>query len=386
MTSPKQQKRKLLFLIDSLGGGGAERVLTILLKGLNRNLFHITVASLYADGVYEKEIKELVDNFICILPDISQMRGIKKFIKRRKKTILTKWMPLKWLWKLYLPTDSDVEIAFLEGFATRLLASSPNRNSRKYAWVHCDLEQFHWITPWFRGYKNEQHCFAACDKVIGVSDEVTAAVKHLYKLTNTHTLLNPIDYETIKQKSTHTLPNTAKKKDVLNIISIGRYTPVKGYTSLLQAINILKNKGIPVHLKLLGKGEERALYEAYIKENNLSELIELVGFVNNPYPYLKEADLFICSSISEGYNTAITEALILGVPVISTNVPGIRNQLQHNRCGTVIGNTPEEIAQAILDISRHPETLQQWKQAASTYVEDMNLADNMRKIEELLNQ
>lgn len=382
---PTVKKRKLLFIIDTLGGGGAERILAVLLKGLDRNHYHITVASLYSNGFYEDTIREVADSVICMLPDISQMKGIKKFIKRRKKTLLTKWIPLKWVWKLYLPTDSDVEIAFLEGFATRLLAASPNRDSIKYAWVHCDIERFHWIKPWYRNYKHEQECFAACDKVIGVSDEVTAAVQRLYNLKNTCTIINPIDFKEIIEKSKHSLFISPKKQCALNLISIGRYTKQKGYLELLKAIDILKNKKIAVHLRLLGEGEERELYENFIQEKNLSEYIELTGFVNNPYPYIKQADLFVCSSIAEGYSTAITEALILGIPVISTDVPGIRRQLQNNRCGTIIGKSAKEIAQSILELIQQPELIQQWKINASTYVEDMKLADSMKKIINLLN-
>lgn len=384
MTPSSPQRRKLLFLIDSLVGGGAERVLTILLQQLPREKYHITVASLYSGGHYEAAIRERADHYISILPDLSGLRGIRKFIKRRKKSLLTKWLPLRWVWRWYMPMDADVEIAFLEGFATRFLAASPNRKALKYSWVHIDLEKLHWITPWYRGYTDEKLCFTACHKVVCVSDEVEKAMKRLYSLANTCTLLNPVDYQTIRNKAALPAAYFPRKEGVWRLVSVGRYTPQKGYLMLLQAFQIVLERGIRAELLLVGEGHERPVYEAFLKDNGMEDSVLLTGFMENPYPCLRSADLFICSSLTEGFSTAITEALVLGVPVVSTEVPGIHRQLRNEHFGVLSRSNAKDLADTIEQLLRNPERLQNLASRARSYVEDMNMDGYIRNIEALL--
>ena len=102
-------------------------------------------------------------------------------------------------------------------------------------------------------------------------------------------------------------------------------------------------------------GRQRKDLEAMIKEEWLDNEIELLGFNNNPYPYIKNADLFVCSSRSEGYSTVITESLILETPVFTTECSGMRELLKDGRLGMIVKNNTEDKYSGLksLIVSRH---------------------------------
>ena len=110
---------------------------------------------------------------------------------------------------------------------------------------------------------------------------------------------------------------------------------------MLRVVKQLKEDGCKFKLRFLGEGE---LYEqlfAYIKENSLHDYVELIGFKKNPYPYIAKSDLFVCSSRSEGYSLVIAEALVLGVPVISTYCSGPNELLEDGKYGMLVKNSED---------------------------------------------
>ena len=130
-----------------------------------------------------------------------------------------------------------------------------------------------------------------------------------YGLKNTSTIYNPIDTISILKLSNEEC--NIKASNSLNIISIGRLTYQKGYDLLIPIISKLIKKGLDIHLYLLGEGSERSKLEQIIKEEHISNHIHLLGYIKNPYPIMKQMDLFVCSSRSEGYSLVIAEALTL---------------------------------------------------------------------------
>ena len=87
----------------------------------------------------------------------------------------------------------------------------------------------------------------------------------------------------------------------------------------------------------------------------------MIGFQENPYPYIKNADLFVCSSLNEGYNLAISEAAILGVPVISTDCSGIKENLGNGKWGYIVENRKETLYHAISRCFDEPGFLEELK-------------------------
>ncbi|HRR05572.1 MAG TPA: glycosyltransferase [Candidatus Woesebacteria bacterium] len=122
----------------------------------------------------------------------------------------------------------------------------------------------------------------------------------------------------------------------------------------------------------------------FIDKNSLGENIKILGFVDNPYPYLKAADCLICSSYAEGFSTAIAESIILGLPVISTDCAGVAEAFGDESCGIICDNTDDALKDAIKDVLENPSFLGDFKLACQNRADFFSLKANIAKIEKLL--
>ena len=135
-------KKKVLFVIESLSGGGAEKVLTTIVKNIDKTKFDITVLTIVKTGIYVEEIEKKC-TLISMLPEYEKLTNpIAKMKYKVDYKKIYKEDCAK-IYKKYVKNVYDVEIAFVEGFATKLVASSWNRNSKKIAWVHSNFQEYH---------------------------------------------------------------------------------------------------------------------------------------------------------------------------------------------------------------------------------------------------
>jgi len=376
---------KLLFLIESLSGGGAEKVLTTLLQHINYNYFDVTLCCICNVGKYLNEINPNV-HYTFLLPSPNNLTRFQKFIYQIKYKLIYNWLPLKWVYQWFIPHHADIEIAFVEGFTTKLLAYSSNREAKKIAWVHCDMQQFHWTKSIYNNnIATEEKVYQKYHQIITVSQTAQKAIQNEFKNVTTpiKTLYNPINSLEIIEKSKEKNFFPVKNKGITRLVSIGRFTTAKAYDRLLQIINKLFFENYPIELWLLGDGEHRNLLETYIKENHLEKIVTLWGFQDNPYAYLTQCDLFICSSISEGYSTAVTEALILGIPVITTDCSGMDELLKGGECGIITKNSEEALYKGLKQLLDNPTQLQYYKEKAIERGKDFSLEKLMKPIEKL---
>ena len=266
-------KRKLLFLIESLSGGGAEKVLSTLLQHLDYSKFEVTLCCICDIGKYIEEVKPYV-HYSYILPNPSEFKGWKKFIYKLQYKFIYNWLPLKWIYQWFVPHHANVEIAFVEGFATKLLAHSTNKKAKKIAWVHIDLEQFHWTQSIYQNIKQEEIAYQKFNQLITVSETAKIGFKRKFKNVSIpiKTLYNPINSQEIIDKS-QAIVSLPPKKSSIRLVSIGRFTKQKAYTRLLNIINKLNTQKYLIQLWLLGDGEQRNQLETYIKGNHLEKVV-----------------------------------------------------------------------------------------------------------------
>ena len=133
----------------------------------------------------------------------------------------------------------------------------------------------------------------------------------------------------------------------LQLIAIGSLTQRKGFERLIHAVHELVKEGIDCGLWILGEGPEKDRLKRIIKESSLSERIKLLGYKTNPYPYIAHSDVYVCSSFAEGYNTAISESLVLGKPIVSTDCSGVREQLGDSEYGIVVNNDSTSLLEGL---------------------------------------
>lgn len=377
--------KNILFLIESLSGGGAEKVLTTLLQNLNYEQYNITLCCICNIGKHLSSINSRT-NYISILPNTNNLNYFKRLIYKLKYKLIYNILPLKWVYQWFIPHHADIEIAFVEGFATKLLAHSTNKKAKKIAWIHIDLEKFHWTKSIYNNITEEEKTYQQYNQLITVSETSKEAFIRKFKNVKTpiKTLYNPINSLEIIQKSKSKINIPSKKANTIRLVSIGRFTTQKAYNRLLRIINQLIHEKYPIELWLLGDGEQRHLLENYIKKQHLENTVILWGFQDNPYAYLAQCDLFVCSSISEGYSTAVTEALILGLPVITTNCSGMHELLKNGECGIITENSEEALYIGLKQLLDNPSLLQHYRHKAIERGKDFSLQKLIEPIEKLL--
>ena len=191
-------KRKVVFFVNSLYGGGAEKVLQTLLRHLNRQIFEVTIYSLHRekpDANYPSDI------------DYKYIYGHGKWSDYLKNIVYEYCSP-SLFYRLFVKGRYDTEVAFIEGYSTRIVSGSTNPNSKKIAWVHIDLQSNHWTDIAFHHRKEEQVCYQVFDVVVTVSETVRRAALNLFPgIKRTLCIYNPIDSEEIIVKSKEELLN-----------------------------------------------------------------------------------------------------------------------------------------------------------------------------------
>lgn len=381
-------KKRIMFMVNSLYGGGAEKVLQTLLRHLDLTRYDITLYSMHRETLdpayYPTDIRYRVvfDEITCRSRCLQRILTL--FYKIRGK--LFSYCAPSLFYRLFIRGTYDVEIAFIEGESTKIISGSTNRASKKYAWVHVDLEQNPWTSFLYHSVNEEARRYQKFDRIFCVSNEVRASFLRKYQVdpAKAETLYNPIDREEILQKSRE--PAILPIKNTLKLVTVGRLVHQKGYDRLVRVADRLLQEGFDFVLYIIGDGEERASLEQYIREHNLQDNVILLGYQANPYKFMRLCDLFVCSSRAEGFSTVITEAVILGLPIISTDCAGVREILGAESCGIITDNNTNALYNSIIYTIRNPNMIKDFKSAALYRSVFFSTNTSINRIEDLLNE
>ena len=114
--------KKILFVIESLTGGGAEKILSVILRNINTAKFHVTLCCIVNTGQYLKDIPKNI-NYKYIISNPKDCKSFwSKLIYNLKYKLVYFWLPLNWVYRLWIPKGNDIEVAFVEGFTTKLIS------------------------------------------------------------------------------------------------------------------------------------------------------------------------------------------------------------------------------------------------------------------------
>lgn len=332
------QKRKVLFVMESLSGGGAEMVLHTLVKKFDYSKYDVTVCSLVDVGKYNESIKNTC-HYTYVIPDATGRSVLFRLWCSLLYHFIYFWLPMKWVYRLFLPKGFDTEVAFIEGFVTKLLQYSPKH---KVAWMHCDLKEYPWpvSTGIYKDKAEEQAAYATYDGIAVVSESSKQHFVELYGLADrTCCIYNPIDRSLIRELASFGKRDTADTR--FRFVTVGRLMQAKGYDRLVEASARLKKEGYDFDLWIIGEGADRNALETQVKESGLSENVKFLGFQTNPHMYLNQCDCFVCSSRTEGYSLVIAEAMCVGLPVISTRCAGPEEILEGGKYGLMVDNSTD---------------------------------------------
>lgn len=344
-------KSKIRFLIESLNVGGAEKALISLLKLLDYNCFDITLTLISESGEFIKELETIKGlNWNSYVKPSNSKKC--QFVNSLKVKAIYKWLTPKRVGN-YFCSGYDVVVAFCEGYLTKWIGSA-TVPCKKIAWVHTDMVHNDWPvkTGVFRDYEEETKVYHNFDEVVAVSNLVARGLTEKFGLNKLTTIYNILDSNIIK-KSKESTGYTPKKH--LNLVSVGRLEFVKGFHNLIEAMNILINeRKCDISLCIVGNGSQMQTLEHLVGNYNLQEYVFFAGAQTNPYPFIAKSDVYVCSSLHEGFNIAILEAMTLGKPIIATDSAGPREILDSGKYGLLATNDVAGLVMSIYDIYLHP--------------------------------
>lgn len=309
--------KDILFLLQNLNGGGAERVVVNLLNNLEKKKYNKTLLLLENKGqlisnlkyldkkvVYKDLLKNRNLNFL-----INFFKSLLYIFKNKQDIIFTQYHPGKIL-SFFIPILSrKVKYIYRETNLPQDITKISKTNIRI-------LDKFFYRY----GIKNYTIIVVQSmdmrDKLLNLVPNISEKIV----LIN-----NPLDCENINKRLSEKSKNINTSNEKLKLISVGRLNIQKGYDILIKSLTQIKD--INYELQILGIGEEEENLKRLIKGNKLEKKIKLVGFKENPYLYMKSADFFISSSRFEGFPNAVLEANYCGLPVIANNYKGGINEI-----------------------------------------------------------
>lgn len=319
--------KKILFMMKFLKGGGAEKVLLNILNNIDYKKYDVSLFLVFNEGIYFDKIPKNVKLFYIF----------EKETDENNKLIIN---DSKYIYKKYIKEKYDVEIAFLEGVCTKIIANSTQK-SKKIAWVHVDLLNCHYTSFLYGSIKEEENNYNKFDQIIFVSKHVQKTFYQLFPSLESKgkVIYNPIDIKSIKNLSTKFKVQYSKT----TFITIGRLTNQKGFDRLINAVSRLSKENFNFQVIILGEGPLYHQLHQQIHLLNLDDYVFLEGFKPNPYPYMLAASAFISSSRSEGLALVLCEALILKKTIIATDCSGVKEALDNGKNGYIVENSEEGI-------------------------------------------
>lgn len=371
------ENMKILFYNGSLRMGGAEKILVEILNGLDKKDKEIDLVisdNVLGENFFEKELPKEVKLTYLISSDLIEKT---KFYKSRKKNIFYKMMYNYYmrkeqkektinLAKFLKDKKYDVVVDFDMGLSKNIdLVDAKKR----IAWIHSPIDS------WYRKKDKIKRLGDRLKKyntLVTICDDMKEKTEKLYPFLKDKLvrIYNPFDIEKIQDQSKDLSEITEEKRVLLKeeyTISVGRLDNYsKDYDTLLKGFKGAKERGLTEKLYILGEGEERKLIESWIDELNLKDDVILLGKYRNPYPWIKNAKLFVHSSRFEGLPTVLIEALICGVPVISSDCPtGPSEILKEGTIGLLydVGDS-ETLKKQILELLKNSIEYKNYKERA----------------------
>ncbi len=364
----------VLFMIPTLDRGGAENVLVDLVNHMDQSKFKITVQTLFDQNSQKDRLKEGIEYKTWLY---HQFHGNSRLLAR---------IPARFLYRLIVKERYDLVVSYLEGPTTHIISGCPYQDSKKVAWFHSAHDTDRGLSAGFTSKKAAIQAYNNLDKLVCVAETVKEKIEETAGCVFPHScvLYNTINTEEIIVHAKDSLGDFAFPENEFNIISTGKIVPVKGYDRLARIQKRLKESGYKTHVYILGEGKDRKEIEEYTKDNSIADSFTFLGFHTNPYPYVANADLFVCSSRREGFSTAVTEALIVGTPVCTVEVSGMKEMLgKSNEYGIVTENSEEALFDGIKQFLDNPSLLVLYQKQAKERGKMFSISNSVGAIEEL---
>lgn len=360
-------KKKLVIFIPSIEGGGVEKNFFIVANYFAKNHYNTSVITANSNmtGELTKKIELITPKY-----------KLWKNRNRRIKYLICLFLLLKEILKNKNLTVFAFQanlycVILCKVLGIKVLTRS---NSAPFGWSSNIFKKFF--------YKILLKC---ADDVMVNSKKFKLQMKKYFNV-NTKCIYNPLDKKKILEKSKIKSRKIFFKKNTIKIINIGRFVEQKDHITLLKALNLLKNK-VKFEAVIMGKGHLKNYYQNFINKNNLNANIKIINFKKNPYPYLKQADVFILTSIYEGLPNVLLEAITLKKCVISSDCPTGPNEILLDGKGGMLFKMKDykSLSKKILIYNKNKKLFNKLLNTSLRNLERFDFYTNLKKYEKFVN-
>lgn len=376
--------KSVLFLMPSLPGAGAEKVLIEILRHIDYTQYNVSLFLEYREGVYLQDVPDKVSIIALHGPNNLWFQRLhRRLVERGWYAPFHELVYRRMFLSLLRGKRYDTIISFMEGSAVKFHSYIFDKGKRNISWVHIDFQQKHWSLDFFRDAEDERQCYEKMNKIIFVSNDAKTGFDSLFHLSAEKYAVhyNIIDADRIRRLSQMC---TAEQKKRFTICMLGRLNTQKRHDRAISVAKTLKELGYDFELWIIGDGELREKIENQINEAGLQDVVKLKGFINPPYSMLAQADIFLNTSEAEGFSLVVAEAFCLGIPVVSTNVSGPRELLGDSEYGILTSQEEKDIASAVRTMMDKPLLRKHYSVMSITRSQMFNVDASMSAFYKLL--
>lgn len=359
-------KKKILFVNDEMTMGGVARILNTFLKMIDRETYDVDLLVLHKRGELLDEIPgdiNVIEGskfFSCIDRPLKECKGSELFYKLRllfyMKTGLIKKKIVSERKKI-LNKHYDIEFSAKEGFCT--IFTGYGDSDLKVNWVQVDYKESNYSSHHMELVKD---ALKHIDMNIACSSKVKQSYQELFDVDKICVVHNLVDEERIGKMSL--IPCDFQiDENKINIITVARFHPQKAVDRLIKVYSKLKEH---YNLIIIGDGGLKEELYSLAKELNCFDDISWLGLKANPYPYVRKCDLFVMSSLYEGYPTMTVESLISDTPVLTTMVAGVGEQINDSN-GWIVENSEDGLFNKLNELKDKKDVLIKMKKDLLTY-------------------
>lgn len=351
-------KKKVLFLIDSLDCGGAEKSLIALLGHLDYSRLDVFLSVVRRGGLLEAQLPKEVHRLPFPKPSV-----VTDILTKTLFCFTRRWLSLLrikrhgaeigWVCRgRFFPRikeSFDVAVAYQQGFPTYFLAQKV-MSRKKIAWINTDLGK--------AGYRDRfnRPFYDRMSTICTVSNALGNLYSHSRFLDSKRLVVikDIIDAGLIRNLALEPLASPISSSRPV-LLTVGRLVAPKNYPLAIQTAECLQKRGVDFIWIIVGDGSERRRIDALIEQADLQDRVSLAGQQVNPYPFFRCCDIYVQTSSFEGFGLTISEAKVFHKPIVSTNFPSAYDQITDGKSGLIAEMSPESLADKIQCILENPD-------------------------------
>lgn len=349
------EKNSLLFVMNSMNTGGAEKSLINLLKNFNFNKYIVTLLLVNCSGDLLGEVSSKVNIISLYKNNAGIVRRLLGFIYRKLGWHLIERLYVRWK----VRGNYHAIISYMEGAPLKYHSYVTDRAIKNLTWVHTDLK-LHGCDERIFTFDHQLSAYKAMSDIVFVSKTVRDKFAILFNFNGSfHVLYNIVEMEG------YSASIEKKRNNILTVISVGRLVEVKAFDRIVRVAALAKDNSYKVKFVIVGDGPLRNDLERLVKNLNVGDYVQFVGAVSPPYDLMINADIILITSIVEGFPLVVMEAFALNKPVIATRFSAASEVLNDGEFGMLSNHDDHSIFEAVHYFLSNPKELDVYGEKAS---------------------